>query len=453
MFFLALAALLLVSLITYNPTDLFITGAKAAKTSNYAGVIGAYLAYGLYTFLGLSAYLLPIFSLSFGIVCFYQSKITINWLTLASGIILIITSCNLFALYFKLPLSLGKITIDLSGGVLGYSITQTVLLPYLNTVGSYLVIVPLFIISLMLYTGLTWSASFRRLAGLGLAVLHIKNSLGSEKSERKKSKKSKSKKTDSPAIITNYLKKKSKKKKDETDLTVPEQPFDPAVYNYPPLALLNIPKRGRKKECMEDLQENAQILLNKLQDFGVTGKVVQIHPGPVITRYEFEPAPGVKINKITNLSDDLALAMRARAVRVVAPIPGKAVVGIEIPNQQRETIWLSEIIGSDNFKRSDSKLTLALGKDISGQPYVTDLAKMPHLLIAGATGSGKSVALNTVICSLLYKASHEDVRMVMLDPKMLELGMYNHIPHLLVPVVTDPKKAALVLKWATNQME
>ncbi len=225
------------------------------------------------------------------------------------------------------------------------------------------------------------------------------------------------------------------------------------AYQYPPLSLLSEAKASNQDEVMQDLLENSEILITKLKDFGVDGRIVQVNPGPVVTRYEFEPAPGIKINKVTNLADDLALAMRARAVRVVAPIPGKAVVGIEIPNKKRETICLSEILGSDKFQGAASNLTLALGKDISGNTYITDLAKMPHLLIAGATGSGKSVTLNSIICSLLYKASHKDVRLVMLDPKMLELGVYNGIPHLLTPVVTDAQKAAQVLKWATDTME
>jgi S-DNA-T family DNA segregation ATPase FtsK/SpoIIIE len=176
-------------------------------------------------------------------------------------------------------------------------------------------------------------------------------------------------------------------------------------------------------------------------------------PGPVITMYEFAPAPGIKVSKITNLQDDLALVMRALSVRVVAPIPGKAVVGIEIPNKRRETVRLRELLDSEEFQTSPSKLTLVLGKDILGKPVVTDLALIPHLLIAGATGSGKSVGLNSMICSLLFRATPADVKMIMIDPKMLELSIYDGIPHLLIPVVTNPKKAAVALRRVVEEME
>jgi S-DNA-T family DNA segregation ATPase FtsK/SpoIIIE len=197
---------------------------------------------------------------------------------------------------------------------------------------------------------------------------------------------------------------------------------------------------------------NARLLEKKLMDFGVNGKITEVRPGPVITMYEFEPAPGIKINKIINLQDDLALAMKAVTVRIVAPIPGKSVVGIELPNNQRETVYLKEVISSEQFQEATHKLTIALGKDILGNPFITNLAQMPHLLIAGATGTGKSVCLNAIICSLLFKASPQDVRLLLVDPKRLELSTYEGIPHLLHPVVTNPKKAATVLNWAVQEM-
>ncbi|MCX5907374.1 MAG: DNA translocase FtsK [Deltaproteobacteria bacterium] len=203
-------------------------------------------------------------------------------------------------------------------------------------------------------------------------------------------------------------------------------------YLLPPLSLLENPEQKEIKVDQESLLANAQILEKRLADFGVSGRVVEVRPGPVITMYEYEPAPGVKINKIVNLSDDLALALRAISVRIVAPIPGKAAVGIE---------------------KAESKLTLALGKDIFGNPFITNLAKMPHLLVAGATGAGKSVSLNSMICSLLYKADPEEVKLLMIDPKRLELSVYEGIPHLLHSVVYEPKAAAQVLRWATEEME
>ncbi len=201
------------------------------------------------------------------------------------------------------------------------------------------------------------------------------------------------------------------------------------------------------------LRDNAQILERTLEDYKVKGRVVEIHPGPVVTMYEFQPAPGIKISKIAGLSDDLAMALSALRIRIVAPIPGKNVVGIEVPNAAREIVYLKEIISDATYRKSKSDLTLAIGKDIVGNPYVLDLAKAPHMLVAGATGSGKSVAINTFICSVLYNASPADVRLIMVDPKMLELSIYEGIPHLLLPVVTDPQQATVALRWAVKEME
>lgn len=221
----------------------------------------------------------------------------------------------------------------------------------------------------------------------------------------------------------------------------------------PSLDLLDRAAPAQRGQDPEVLETQARFLEQKLLDFGVDGEVVQVLPGPVITMYEFAPAPGIKVSKIVNLQDDLALGMRALSVRVVAPIPGKAVVGIEIPNQRRETVRLRELLDSEQFRASTSQLTLALGKDILGKPVVTDLASIPHLLIAGATGSGKSVGLNSMICSLLFRATPSEVRMIMIDPKMLELSIYDGIPHLLVPVVTHPKQAAVALRRVVQEME
>ena len=197
----------------------------------------------------------------------------------------------------------------------------------------------------------------------------------------------------------------------------------------------------------------SKLLEKKLEDFGVNGEVVAVTPGPVITTFEYAPAPGVKINKIVNLSDDLALALRAISIRIVAPIPGKAVIGIEVPNADRETVRFKEIVSSDAYENAKSKLTICLGKDIVGNPVAATLDKMPHLLIAGATGAGKSVALNTMICSLLYKATPDEVKLIMVDPKRIELSAYDGIPHLITSVVKDAKKATNALFWAVREME
>jgi len=222
-------------------------------------------------------------------------------------------------------------------------------------------------------------------------------------------------------------------------------------YTLPPLTLLDAPK-GERKIDERELMESSRQLEEKCREFAVEGQVAQIHPGPVVTTFEFKPDAGVKYSKITGLADDLCLAMQAESV-LIDRIPGKSTVGIQIPNPNREAISLRDLLESDAYQRSTSKLTLALGKTIHGEPYVADLATMPHLLIAGSTGTGKSVGLNGMLTSVLYRATPDDVRMIMVDPKRLELGMYDDIPHLLTPVVVDPKKAANALRWAVREME
>ncbi|MDE2181003.1 MAG: DNA translocase FtsK 4TM domain-containing protein, partial [candidate division NC10 bacterium] len=224
-------------------------------------------------------------------------------------------------------------------------------------------------------------------------------------------------------------------------------------FQIPPLSLLDLPAGAEPGLSDEEREANAQILERKLLDFGVEGRVTQAQPGPVITRYEIEPGPGIKINRIVALADDLALALRALSVRVVAPIPGKAVVGVEIPNRRRAVVHLREVLASKAFEGSAAHLPLALGKDIAGEPYVVDLGQMPHLLIAGATGSGKSVCLNALIVSLLYKATAESMRLLLIDPKRVELSIYDGTPHLAERVVCDPKEAAKRLQRLVIHME
>jgi S-DNA-T family DNA segregation ATPase FtsK/SpoIIIE len=228
---------------------------------------------------------------------------------------------------------------------------------------------------------------------------------------------------------------------------------DRKSFSLPPLEVLESEKKSRSELDKDAFLVTAEKLRAKLADFGIVGEVVEIRPGPVVTMYEFLPGPGIKVSKIAALADDLAMAMEAMRVRIVAPIPGKGVVGIEVPNKDRETVFLKEIAEQDTFQKSASRLTMCVGKDIEGMPYVFDLAKAPHLLIAGTTGSGKSVAVNSMIMSILLKSTPEEVRFIMVDPKMLELSVYEGIPHLLLPVVTDPKKAALALRWAVEEME
>jgi S-DNA-T family DNA segregation ATPase FtsK/SpoIIIE len=224
-------------------------------------------------------------------------------------------------------------------------------------------------------------------------------------------------------------------------------------YHFPSVKFLTEAAARPETVSKANLMMQSRLLEKKLEDFGVLGKVLTVTPGPVITTFEYEPAPGVKINKIVNLTDDLALALRAISIRIEAPIPGKSVIGIEIPNETRELVRFRDIVISQTFEQSKSPLTICLGKDKVGEPVVATLEKMPHLLIAGATGAGKSVGLNTMICSLLYKASPEEVKLIMVDPKRIELSLFNGIPHLVSPVVTDVKKATNALFWAVREME
>ena len=230
-------------------------------------------------------------------------------------------------------------------------------------------------------------------------------------------------------------------------------PLGDGDFQLPPVNLLEYDESQAVSMDRGAMLEMSAKLIQTLDNYGIKGEVAAIRPGPVVTMYEFAPAPGTRVNKITNLTDDLAMSLEALKVRIVAPIPGKAVVGIEVPNKTRETVYLKEILADDAFQEGKAKLPLALGKDIEGGPSVVDLAKMPHLLVAGATGSGKSVAVNTMITSLLYSCTPEDVRFIMVDPKVLELSIYEGVPHLLLPVVTDPKKANLALRWAVEEME
>ncbi len=241
-----------------------------------------------------------------------------------------------------------------------------------------------------------------------------------------------------PKVIDNDEKKKKKKYMD---------------FNLPSLNLLDDPKEPKIPYDKNIAIEKAKGIEDKLLNFGISGKITEIKPGPVITMYEYKPEAGTKINKIASLSDDLAMALKATRVRIVAPIPGKDVVGIEVPNDNRETVYLKELLSKDTFTKDNSPIFLSLGKDISGLPKFMDLKKAPHLMIAGTTGSGKSVFLHSIITSMLFKATPQDLRFIMIDPKMLELSGYEDIPHLLHPVVTDPKKSAAALKWAVKEME
>jgi S-DNA-T family DNA segregation ATPase FtsK/SpoIIIE len=262
-----------------------------------------------------------------------------------------------------------------------------------------------------------------------------------------------------PIIITEPVPPPIPVAKTERSKPAPIKVFSEAVtangrpYVLPAVSLIDPPVRLAVKVDEDALHASSRILENKLGDFGVEGKVVAVRPGPVITTYEFEPAPGVKVNRVVSLADDLQMALRAVSVRILAPIPGKAVVGIEVSNPRREKVCMREIVESQGFQQSDSPLTLALGKDTVGNPVVADIARMPHLLVAGATGTGKSVSLNVMIMSMLYRATPRDVRFIMIDPKMLELSLYEDLPHQLSHVITNPKEAGAALQEVVRRME
>jgi S-DNA-T family DNA segregation ATPase FtsK/SpoIIIE len=234
----------------------------------------------------------------------------------------------------------------------------------------------------------------------------------------------------------------------------PARPAGPAPTEaLPPMSLLESPQQPEDLVTAADLTAQANLLVTKLADFGIAGRVTQIHPGPVVTMFEFEPAAGVKVNSIVSLEDDLALALRANRIRVIAPLPGRGTVGVEIPNPRRRTVYLREVLSSAPYQKSDAALKVPLGVDVNGNAFITDLTRMPHVLIAGSTGAGKSVCLNTVITGLLFQHAPASLQMVMIDPKMVELSMFNGIPHLVMPVVTDSKKASRALRWAVGEME
>ena len=350
-----------------------------------------------------------------------------------------------------------------SGGILGNFI-QTELVNIFSRTGGTLLLLALFLSGFTLFTGLSWLTIMDGLGGITLgAIGWLKGIRGrvsvvqagreakrqrteAVKVEQKKSEKRK------PPRIEPIIKEVKPSARVEKERQVPLFESLPDT-ELPPLALLDPAKSsgaGYSEEALAALSRQVEL---KLRDFGIEAEVVAVHPGPVVTLFELQLAPGTKASRITNLAKDLARALSTISVRVVEVIPGKSVVGLEIPNEQREIVYLSEVLQSEAYDKARSPLTLALGKDISGNPSVANLGKMPHALIAGTTGSGKSVAINAMVLSLLYKASPKEVRLIMIDPKMLELSVYEGIPHLLTPVVTDMKEAANALRWCVGEME
>jgi len=447
----------LISLLSFSPADPSINNARAAgQIQNLFGIVGAHVSGMLIGLFGLGAFWIPILSLLASIHFFGNHPNKAMICTLSGGIILVVVTGALLSLRQNDIILFGnKFS---AGGIVGIPF-KAILVKYTNFAGSAIILILLWVIGFILATGFSLIAFGKRIwQWINLINDRLTTFFLKRRERREKAKK-------------RVLVDKDKIARRATTIEINTKPAKPikAVppakqevfdfmrsgkgYQIPPFSFLNDPDEPSVSSDDKNLRMQSQLLEKKLEDFGVHGKVVAVSPGPVITTYEYEPAPGVKINKIVSLSDDLSLALRATSIRIVAPIPGKAVVGIEVPNVNREKVRFKEIVASSEFDKSKSKLTICLGKDIVGNPVVAALDKMPHLLIAGATGTGKSVALNAMICSLLYKATPDDVKLIMVDPKRIELSSYDGIPHLITPVVVDAKKATNALFWAVREME
>lgn len=433
---------LALSLYSYSKFDPAVFTFSGGVVSNYGGVAGADISDILFTMIGISSFAIPLFLILFGI------RRILN----IPGQKMYLWGSLLFVFSSSLMLSLFHATFGLamgvnSGGLIG-SMTTGFLEKYLSTLGAYLCSISVFLSSMILLSPVSlgsFAGGLRPQRRTDSAKKVEKSVIEEEILVRTPVK--------APEPVLNEPVKR--KPPPKTAPRMPERqavpPGSPGGYSLPPIDLLTVYEPS-STPARDELLSNSALLENKLGDFGVDGKITRVHPGPVVTMYEFEPAPGVKINRVVSLADDLALAHKAQSMRV-SPIPGKAAIGIEVPNKRREVVSLREILSSDEFGKSYSKITLGLGKDIFGNPVVADLAKMPHLLVAGATGAGKSVSINSMVMSVLYKASPSEVKMLMIDPKLLELSTYEDIPHLISPVITSPKKAAEALRKMVIEME
>ena len=455
------ALLIALSLLSYDGRDRSLnTPSGTLDTHNWGGFVGAFLSDILLQGLGLPSFLLPIF-LCIGAAQLFRANYKGFSLTKTTGYTTLLVSVAVL-----LSIFIDSENARETGGIVGGFLKESVLVPLFGRISATLIAFVTFLLSLMLVTQNSLldflnqaKKNFAELSKSVVPAVKKRVQALKEKREKRKGENTKKERRDyiPPPIVLKEEVKEEAVKKTSKKPSVPQEQFKlPEIgkgYKLPPTELLDPSDGEQFKIDKETLHANSLILQKKLADFGVEGEVVAVRPGPVITMYEFKPAPGVKVRRIVTLSDDLAMALRAVSVRILAPIPGESVVGIEIPNPRRETVFLRQIIESEAYQSSDSKITLALGKDIGGSPFVTDLARMPHLLVAGATGTGKSVSINAMILSILFKCTPQDVHFIMIDPKMLELTVYEDIPHLLVPVVTDPKKAAAALFWAMDEMD
>ena len=451
----ALAVFVFLCLFSYNPHDPSLTHYAAGKVriANYGGLIGSYLSDGLLRVFGVTSYLFPLVLALFSFRLFLGGGFGMALSSVLGFMGLVFATSALMAARHG-AISFAGTNLN-PGGLLG-KVSLGILYSGLNRIGTDIVLVVTLVISVMVTLDISLVALFRRLAiVLSGMLLRLKTfavvGIGRVRRRKKTVTKKKARIAKQVPIISDENRRGEEPKKDEQisfGFLQPEGTFQlPAVDILDKVAV----RDTRMKR--ESLIMNSRILEKKLSDFGVEGTVTEVKPGPVVTMYELEPAAGVKINKITNLSDDLALALKAQSIRIVAPLPGKAAIGIEIPNQERESVYLKDVLDSEEFLESKYRLPIALGKNITGKTVIADLAAMPHLLIAGTTGSGKSVSLNAMICSILFKTTPDEVKFIMIDPKRLELSGYEGIPHLLHPVVVDPKEASQALKWTVDEME
>lgn len=479
---LGLGILILVSLLTFDPADLGIfVSTPNARLHNFVGIIGAYIAGTIFFLVGKSGYVIPLLCLIWAMNNFTSQESQRFYIKASGTVVLFLALSSFFALIFNAT-NADKMN---AGGVCGM-LLSTVLERYFGTVGAYIIVLALLVLSILLATELLIIpfvvALFSRVSMILLEIKKHQLTLqrqkpqiriaGEQKEEAKPTALQKASKVSPrvtavekpvPEITSPRIKIEMPKPKPAIKDLKPAKAKEPTPvkveakavgeYKLPSLDLLDSPPPIEERKIKEDLAALSAVLEDTLRDFGIEVRVAQVEKGPVITRYELEPSPGVKVHQITALSDDIALAMKAQSVRIIAPIPGKSRVGIEIPNVETTLVYLREALASREFQEADSKLTLALGKDTGGTPLICNLAAMPHLLIAGTTGSGKTVCVNSIISSMLFNASPDELKFILVDPKMVELSLFNSLPHLICPVVTQPKKVSQALNWVLNEME
>lgn len=458
----------LVILSTYHQEDPGWTNSVTHdQIANAGGRVGAWFADVLLLLFGFLAYLVPVMIAYSGWLLYRgrtpggEFDARLFSLRFGGFLMTMFSGTGLSTLHFAV--SPGSLPEQSSGGILG-NLVSSLLLGGFGMLGTTLFLLAIFFTGVTLFTGLSWLSVMDTVGRFTLKAMawmrdlfdRLRDYLQARKARMEREEvleeDIKRKETRKPPTIAPLLKEVAPSVRVEKERQVPL--FEPVPNTaLPPLSILNDPKPSGKGYSNEALEAMSRLVEMKLEDFGISVEVESVQPGPVITRFEVQPAAGVKVSQITNLAKDLARALSVVSLRVVEVIPGKSVIGLEIPNEYREIVCLSEILRSQEYDHSSSPLTLALGKDTRGHPIVADLARMPHLLVAGTTGSGKSVAINAMILSLLYKATPTDVRLIMIDPKMLELSVYEGIPHLLTPVVTDMKDSANALRWCVGEME